>query len=317
MKVIITEYMLPLMEQRLLEIGFETVVKAGISYDDLLDEIDQYYGIIISTRTIIDKELINKAKHLKFVGRVGSGMEHVDQEYCQKKGIVCFSSPEGNANAVGEHCLGMLLSLIRNMRRSQIELCNNIWKRKENTGFELDGKTIGIIGFGHTGPAFAKKLMGFDVQILVLDPFKNISETAQIKNSTLKEIQQKADIISFHVPYNKKTNHYINSDFIKKCSKKPILINTSRGAVAKTEDLLYALENKAIQGLCIDVYEDEPLDKSEQNSFGMYRNIISLDNVVATSHIAGWTWEAKEKMILVLADKINNWQKNGVEENSL
>jgi D-3-phosphoglycerate dehydrogenase len=200
----------------------------------------------------------------------------------------------------------MLLALIRNMRRSQNELLQNIWKRKENTGFELDGKTIGIIGFGHTGPAFAKKLQGFDTKLLILDPFKNINETAQIKNSTLSTIQKEADIISFHVPYNKKTHHYIDKIFIANCIKKPILINTSRGAMAKTEDLFFALENDLIRGLCIDVYEDEPLDKGIQNSLGMYKNLISFDNVIATSHIAGWTWEAKEKMINILVEKIKN-----------
>jgi D-3-phosphoglycerate dehydrogenase len=298
--------MLPLMAQKLISIGFTPIEKAGITYEQLLAEIKDYEGIIISTRTKIDKRLIDVAPKLKFVGRVGSGMEHVDIDYCTKKGIRCFSSPEGNANAVGEHCLGMLLALIRNMRRSQNELLQNIWKRKENTGFELDGKTIGIIGFGHTGPAFAKKLQGFDTKLLILDPFKNINETAQIKNSTLSTIQKEADIISFHVPYNKKTHHYIDKIFIANCIKKPILINTSRGAMAKTEDLFFALENDLIRGLCIDVYEDEPLDKGIQNSLGMYKNLISFDNVIATSHIAGWTWEAKEKMINILVEKIKN-----------
>lgn len=294
------------MAQKLISIGFTPIEKAGITYEQLLAEIKDYEGIIISTRTKIDKRLIDVAPKLKFVGRVGSGMEHVDIDYCTKKGIRCFSSPEGNANAVGEHCLGMLLALIRNMRRSQNELLQNIWKRKENTGFELDGKTIGIIGFGHTGPAFAKKLQGFDTKLLILDPFKNINETAQIKNSTLSTIQKEADIISFHVPYNKKTHHYIDKIFIANCKKKPILINTSRGAIAKTEDLFFALENDLIRGLCIDVYEDEPLDKGIQNSLGMYKNLISFDNVIATSHIAGWTWEAKEKMINILIEKIKN-----------
>ena len=301
--------MLPLMTEKLQEIGYVPIVKSDISYEQLIQEINDYEGIIISTRTKIDKQLIDNASNLKFVGRVGSGMEHVDIDYCTKKGIRCFSSPEGNANAVGEHCLGMLLSLIRNMRRSQNELLQNIWKRKENTGFELDGKTIGIIGFGHTGPAFAKKLQGFDTKLLILDPFKNINETAQTKSSTLSIIQKEADIISFHVPYNKKTHHYIDKAFIAKCEKKPILINTSRGAVAKTEDLIFALENEQIGGLCIDVYEDEPLDKGIQNSFGMYKKLVAYDNVIATSHIAGWTWEAKEKMINILVDKIDHWQK--------
>lgn len=296
--------MLPLMAHKLQEMGYMPIVKSDISPDQLLLEIKDYEGIIISTRTKVDKQLIDTATKLKFVGRVGSGMEHVDIEYCTKKGVRCFSSPEGNANAVGEHCLGMLLSLIRNMRKSQNELLENVWKRKENTGFELEGKTIGIIGFGHTGPAFAKKLSGFDSNLLVLDPFKNIQETNLIKGSTLPEIQQKADIISFHVPHNKKTHHFIDKSFIKKCIKKPIIINTSRGAIAKTEDLLFAIENGLISGLCIDVYEDEPIDKGIQNSLGMYQKLVAYDNVIATSHIAGWTWEAKEKMINILVEKI-------------
>ena len=306
-KVLVTENVHEAIIPLLTDAGYQVVVKNGIRRVELLQEIKTYSGIIISTRTKVDRVLIDAAVQLQFVGRVGSGMEHVDIAYCQQKGIQCYSSPEGNAPAVGEHCLGMLLSLVRNMRRSQQELSHGVWKRQENTGIELEGRTIGIIGYGHTGPAFVKKLQGFNMQVLVFDPYKKIADMS-VRQVSLETLQSTAEIISFHVPFNKETHHYLNSAFIENCPLQPIFINTSRGAIMDTIAVRDGLISGKIGGLCVDVYEDEPINQNHHYAQEIYTSIFNLDNVIATSHIAGWTWEAKERMVRILAGKILNSQ---------
>ena len=230
-------------------------------------------------------------------------MENVEVEYCKVKDIICVNSPEGNANAVGEHSLSMLLSLMNNIVKSNNELKENVFLREENRGEELDGKTIGIIGYGHTGSAFAKKLRGFDVEILAYDKYKPAVDD-HVKNVSLRELQERCDVISFHVPYNNETHHYCNADFISKCDKKPVIINTSRGPIGNTLDILSALEADQLRGLCIDVFEDEPINKNKIHSPDVYKKLLSLDNVIATPHVAGWTVESKYKLAKVLMDKI-------------
>ena len=302
-KVLITEHIHQSIIPLLTEIGYDVIVKEGIAREQLLMEIQDYYGIIVSTRTKVDPMVIDHATQLKFVGRVGSGMEQIDVDSCAVRGIRCYSSPEGNAPAVGEHCLGMLLSLVRNMKKSHEELLKGIWQRQENTGIELEGRTVGIIGFGHTGSAFVKKLQGFNMRVLVFDPYKTIMIN-EVQQVSLETIQQEAEIISFHVPYNQKTHYYLNESFIENCRKTPIFINTSRGAVMDFSAVERGLNSGKISGLCVDVYEDEPISKATFHPFELYKRVLSRENVIATSHIAGWTWEAKERMVKILVAKI-------------
>ena len=302
-RVLITADIDNYIQQRFEALGYLVDVKPEIERDELFGIIAEYSILIITTYTKVDAELIDKATNLKIVGRVGSGMENVDVEYCKTKNISCVNSPEGNGNAVGEHCLAMLLNLLNNITKANNELKQNIFLREENRGEELDGKTIGIIGYGFTGNAFAKKLRGFDVEILVYDKYK-IPTDSFVKIVTLQELQKRCDVISFHVPYNTETHYYCDEQFISDCSKKPIIINTSRGTVVNTIDIINAIETQKINGFCVDVYEDEPITKNKIHSTETYQKLLSFKNVIATPHIAGWTKESKYKLVKILMDKI-------------
>lgn len=309
-KALITALVHPYIQQRLEALGYAVEVRPEISREELAEIIRQYALLIITTYTVLDQEMIDKAIRLKLIGRVGSGMENVDVAYARQKGIACVNSPEGNANAVGEHSLAMLLSLLNKIAKGNDELKQGLFLREENRGEELDGKTIGIIGFGHTGSAFARKLRGFEVEVLAYDKYVK-AEVPNVLQVSLEALQERADIISFHVPYTKETHHYCNTAFIDACAKAPFLINTSRGAVMDTAAVISALEQAKIRGLCVDVFEDEPLTKNKVHPFSLYQRLLAFPNVVATPHIAGWTVESKYKLARILMDKIEGIIKNG------
>jgi len=302
-RVLITADIHPYIQNKFEEHDFFVDVFPEITNEELLEIIANYSVLIITTYTKVDKTVIDKAINLEIIGRVGSGMENVDSAYCKEKNIICVNSPEGNGNAVGEHCLAMLLNLLNNITKVNNELKNNLFLREENRGEELDAKTVGIIGYGHTGSSFAKKLRGFETKILVYDKYKQ-AEDDFVKNVSLQELQANADIISFHVPYNEETHYYCNQNFIQDCIRTPIIINTSRGAIINTSDIVSALENEEIKGLCVDVFEDEPITKNKVHSIDIYQKLLSFDNVIATPHIAGWTIESKYKLAKILMDKI-------------
>lgn len=309
-KWLITDFVHESAKTQLEEMGFVVDWIPAISNLEVLKIIDQYFGLIISTKTIIDKTLVNKASKLKIIGRVGVGMDHVNQIYCKEKGIECFNSPGGNANAVAEHVIGMLFGFSKNIYSANHQIKNGIWKRTENTGFEIKGKTIGIIGFGNTGSSLAKKLVGFDCEILAYDKYKSGFGTAIIKEATYLEILDKADVISFHVPYTTETHHWINNEFITSCKQHPLIINASRGAICNTPDLLWAIQNNKIKGCCIDVFEDEPISKGKIHSAELYKKLLAFDNVIASPHIAGWSYEAKQAMVEILMNQISKFLKN-------
>ncbi len=302
-RALITAEVHSYLPQRLKALGFTVDIFPDIEREKLLQIIPDYTLLIITTYTKVDSILIDRAINLKIVGRVGSGMENVDTEYCHQKDIACVNSPEGNANAVGEHCLAMLLNVLNNINKANNELKNRIFLREENRGEELDGKTVGIIGYGHTGQAFAKKLRGFDVDILVYDKYKQ-AEDRYVKNTSLKEIQENCDVISFHVPYTHETHYYCDGNFIAGCAKTPVIINTSRGGIIELVSITNALHHKHLRGLCIDVFEDEPVTKNKVHSVLEYDLLFSYPNVIATPHIAGWTIESKYKLAKILMDKI-------------
>lgn len=285
--------------------GYECVMAEDITQTTAPVYIKDCVGIITSTRLQLDKGLIDAAPNLKWIGRMGSGMEVIDTEYALSKDITCFSSPEGNCNAVGEHALGMLLTLIRRIAWSQKEMGRGVWLREENRGIELEGKTVGIIGYGHTGRAFAKKLSGFDVRILAYDKYNN-DISLPVTRCTLKELMQEADIVSFHVPLQPDTIHYFNMKFIEDMGKPFIVINTSRGAVVDMIALQEGLAQGKVVGACLDVFEQEPLQKMTAVMRQALENMLLSPNIVATPHIAGYTHEALYKMSKTLLDKIPN-----------
>lgn len=293
-----------LITQQFAEMGYETVHLPEPSEEALLEVIPHYEGLMITTYTKVDQAVFDKAVLLKFVGRVGSGLENVDLEAAKQKGVQVFSSPEGNGNAVGEHALGLLLNLMNKISHANTEVKQGIWKREENRGEELDGKTVGIIGLGHTGSAFARKLRGFDVKVLAYDKFKTNYATDFIQESTLEEIAEQADVISLHIPYSKENFHLIDEKLIAQFKKSPYIIHTCRGEVIDTIAVLEALKSGQIKAFGIDVYEDEPWTKGKKVPLEIYQELLSLNNVIATPHIAGWTVESKWKLAKILMDKI-------------
>lgn len=305
-KVIITDYVHPVLIENLQSAGYETDARFEITNDELYQIIPEYSGLILSTKILVTEKLLGNAPKLKFIGRVGSGMENIDIEAARKRNIAVVNSPEGNANAVAEHTLGMLLCLMNRIIRADSQIRNGVWQREENRGHELDGKTIGIIGYGHTGSAFAKKLRGFDVNILTYDKYKEGLTNQFVTQVSLKHLQEEADIISFHVPYHLDTHHYYNLDFDQRCKNLKWLINTSRGKVVNTKHLISSLSNNKLKGAALDVFEDERFYYADKDSQEIFNKLSSLDQVVLTPHIAGWTHESLYKLSLVLFEKLKN-----------
>ena len=303
----------PLLINQLTDIGFINDEDYKSSKLIIEDKIHQYDGIIIRSRFTIDKQFLDKAINLKFIGRVGAGLENIDCEYAEKKGIHLIAAPEGNRNAVGEHSLAMLLSLFNKLNKGNNEVKNGKWLREENRGIELDGKTVGLIGYGNMGKSFAKKLRGFDVEVLCYDIKPNVGDE-NCQQVTLKELQEKSNVLSLHTPQTELTINMIDTDFINNFSKPFWLINTARGKSVVTTDLVKALQSKKVLGAGLDVLEYEKssfenlFKKSEtSNEIEMpnaFKYLIEAKNVLLSPHVAGWTIESKEKLAQTIVDKM-------------
>ena len=268
--------------------------------------IGAYDGLIVRSRIKIDKNLIDKAVNLKFVARVGSGTENIDCEYLVKKNIELITSGEGNSNAVGEHTLGLLLDLSKKITKSHIEIQSNLRKREENRGFEIEGKTIGIIGYGKTGKSFARKLLGFNCNVIFNDLKKDL-EDEYAKPVTISELKEKSDVISIHTDLNKLSHHLINEKFISDCKKPFYLLNTSRGECVNTKDLIFALKDGKVSGAGLDVLENETKSFFSLNDDDSFEEIKKFENVILTPHTAGWSYESKIKLAEITVDKIKKF----------
>jgi D-3-phosphoglycerate dehydrogenase len=297
----------PLLWEQLEQTGFQNEADFTSSKAEIEEKIHEYHGIVIRSRFKIDKTFIDKAVNLKFIARVGAGLESIDCEYAEAKNIHLIAAPEGNRNAVGEHALGMLLSLMNKLNRADKLVREGKWIREGNRGYELEGKTIGIIGYGNMGKSFAKKLKGFDVTVLCYDIQDNVSDE-NAKQVSLTELQQKSDVLSLHIPWTPETDKMINSEFINQFAKPFWFINTSRGKNVITDDLVDALQSGKVLGAGLDVLEYEKL--SFENLFidtekpKAFEFLLQAENVLLTPHIAGWTFESHEKLAQTIVDKI-------------
>ena len=302
--ILITAKVHPYLIETFQKKGHEVLYLSEITYNGLLEKINEATGLVVTTRLKIDKAIIDAAINLKWIGRLGSGMELIDTEYADSKNIVCISSPEGNRNAVGEHALGMLLSLTNKIIKSSKEIKEGRWIRDENRGIEISGKTVGIIGYGNTGTAFAKVLSGFGVTMLGYDTNKLGFGGKFIREADLEQICRYSDIISFHVPLSDETLHMAGEDFFNKLKNKPIIINTSRGNVIKTAALINALKENKISGAALDVLENEKLETLSEMEKEQMEYLLQQNNVLITPHIAGYSKEAFLKMSEVLIAKL-------------
>jgi D-3-phosphoglycerate dehydrogenase / 2-oxoglutarate reductase len=305
-KILITDKVHPLLIDGLKEMGYAVNYDTSVDMSTLPSIIHEYQGAVINSKIVMSKEVIDLAPNLKFIGRLGSGMEIIDVPYAKSKGIAPINSPEGNRNAVAEHAIGMILAFYNHLFRANAEVKNLTWHREENRGLEMKNRTVGIIGFGHTGSTLAKKLQTWEMTILAHDKYvEDFGEASNyVQKASIAQIQQEADIISFHLPLNKETKHFASGTFFEDCKKNPLIVNTSRGNVIETNTLIKALESKSILGACLDVFENEKASSYTEVEVEMYRKLYSFSNVLVSPHIAGWTAESLERIASVLLDKI-------------
>jgi D-3-phosphoglycerate dehydrogenase / 2-oxoglutarate reductase len=309
MKVLHLDTNHPLLIEQLNSLGAENIEEYVAPKHEVEKQVDAYDGIILRSRFALDRQFLEKATRLKFIGRVGAGLENIDVSYAMSRGIFLAAAPEGNRNAVGEHALGMLLSLLNKLNKADREVRAGRWDREGNRGSELDGKVVGLLGYGNTGKAFSKKLRGFDVEVICYDILKGVGN-ADANQVSLATIQAKSDVVSIHLPQTPVTVGMVDKDFINGFNKPFWLLNTARGKCVVTADLAAALEEGRILGAGLDVLEYEKI--SFENLFtgeqlpAAFKYLIEADNVLLSPHVAGWTVESKEKLAQTIVDKIKS-----------
>ncbi|OFX50259.1 MAG: hypothetical protein A2046_12115 [Bacteroidetes bacterium GWA2_30_7] len=292
---------------KLQELGFLVDYKPVIKKTEIEEIISNYNGIILRSKIRIDNILIDKASKLEFIGRAGSGLENIDTVYAEKKGITCFNSPEGNRDSVGEHTLGLLLNLLNKISKAGNEIKKGIWNRNDNWGIELKGKTVGIIGYGNMGGSFAKKLSGFEVNVIAYDKFKKDFSDSFVQEVDLETIFNRADILSLHIPLTNETQYLISSEFLNRFKKNIFLLNTSRGQIVNTKELVDCINSGKVLGAGLDVIEYENHNFENlgcKNLSEDFDYLLNSDKVIITPHVAGWSNESFYKVSMVLAEKI-------------
>lgn len=309
MRILFLDTVHPVLEERLSAAGHHCEHDYSCSYDELLMRIADFEGLVLRSRIPIDRTLLQSARKLRFVARSGSGLENIDLVAAEEFGIEVISSPEGNRVAVGEHAIGMLLMLLNHLKRADAEVRAGLWRREANRGQELASRTVGIIGYGQMGSAFAERLSGFGCRVLLYDKYRTLHPAGKAEHVSLQTLQKEADVISLHLPLSEETRHYVNREFIAACSKPFILINTSRGNQVDSEALLDGLDSGAIEGACLDVLEFETSSFEALGSASQpaaFQRLVADERVLFSPHVAGWTEESYLKLSEVLASKILN-----------
>lgn len=296
-RILIADRTHEVLEEKLREAGFVVSVEPDHDYESLVAAAQGCVGLVVRSKVIIDSKFIDRVSSLSCIGRVGAGMETIDVEYAESKGISCLNSPEGNRDAVGEHAVGLLLALLDNIARADAEVRQGLWRREANRGLELGNLTVGIIGYGNMGQSFAKRLSGFGCRVVIYDKYKEIG--------TLEEVQREADVVSFHVPLTDETHHYLDTGFIEAMAKPFFVVNTARGAVVDTEALVQGMERGKVRGAALDVLEYENMQADGLGDVPVSMQYLMRSPLtVLTPHVAGWTVESKYKLAAVLADKM-------------
>lgn len=302
--VLVTDYVHPLMLQGLTEQGYTWTYAPEMLRKEMEEALPAYKGVVINTRCAIDRQTIEKCPDLKWIARLGSGLEIIDLEAAAEKGVRVFSAPEGNARAVAEHALGMLLALANNLVSADNSVKDGYWLREEHRGWEIAGKTIGIIGHGHNGTAFASLFEGWPVKVKAYDKYKSGFGSVFVEETTLEDVLTNADIISLHIPLTKETNGWLDDDFFEKCKSDVVIINTSRGKIVNIESLVKQLKSGKIKAAALDVLPFEPPSKGDDNFKNAFDELCKMSNVILSPHVAGWTVESKEKIAAYLLEKI-------------
>lgn len=303
-KILIVDDLHPAFAEAAENLGYACTIDAAFTREKTLTIIADYEGLAIRTKFQVDREIIDAAPKLRFIARAGAGMDNIDEAYAKEKGIACLNTPEGNMDAVGEHAIGLLLSLMNNFRKADIEIRNGKWDREGNRGYELKGKTVGLIGYGHMGSSFARKLSGFGVDVIAYDKYKTGFSDQFAREASMEEIVKLSDVLSFHIPLTPETKGMVDDEYLSKFEKPIFLLNTARGEIAKVQAILNGLKSGKILGAGLDVLETEKFPAlAEQSWFDELKN---NRHVLLTPHVGGWTFDSYRKISEVLAEKLKN-----------
>ncbi len=316
-KVLFIDSTHPSLPEGLEKLGFQCDYFPDYQRTNFKQIMGEYTGVIIRSKIKLDREMLEVAKNLRFIGRVGAGMENIDTAFAEKQGIRCLNAPEGNRSAVGEHAVGMLLMLFNNLKKGDTEVRRGLWLREENRGIEIEGKTVGIVGYGNMGSAFAEKISGFGARVIAYDKYKSGFSNRFVTEVSLDELFWQTDILSLHVPLTKETLFMVTLDFINKFEKDIWLINTSRGKVVKTAHLVDALKSGKVKGACLDVLEYEGLSFENLDAKALpkaFTELVKMQNVVLSPHVAGWTHESNRKLATTIVEKVKQLKKEGLLE---
>lgn len=301
-KLLIVDDIHPVFLELVKEAGLLVDYQPNIQYEEAKSIIENYHGLIIRSKFKVEAAFLDRATKLKIIGRAGAGVDNIDTDYAEKKRIALVSAPEGNCDAVAEHMLGMLLGLFNKITIANTQVRNGQWLREENRGLELSGRVVGLIGYGNNGQAMARKLRGFDVEILAYDKYKSGFGSDQVKEVEMNELFEKADVLSLHIPLTAETRRMIDHTYISKFKKPIFLLNGARGEIVQIEELIEALENKSILGACLDVLPVEKMQALHETNW--FSRLLQLENVILTPHVAGWSVESYFKISKILAEKV-------------